>query len=75
MIYKRPQSIETTLKDYQNYFGSIKNALKRCFNIGAGTWQHDAWTNIDLPPQTEAFGKIQAPCIYHDSVKYDTLPG
>jgi hypothetical protein len=74
MIYKRNHSIEVDLGDYQTYFGSVADAKKRCFNIGAGKWQHEAWTNIDLPPQSEAFAKIQAPCIYHDLVESDNLP-
>lgn len=74
MIYKRHHSIEVTLQDYIEHFGSLLNAKKFCFNIGAGTWQHDAWTNIDLPPQSDEFAKIQAPCIFHDLVQGNDLP-
>lgn len=74
MIYQRQQSIETSDDDYVSRFGSFSNAKQRCFNIGAGTWRHEAWTNIDLPPQSEEFAKIQAPCIYHDLVAADELP-
>jgi len=74
MIYKRHHSIEITNQDYIDYFGSLSNAKSSCFNIGAGTWQHDAWTNIDLPPQSEEYAKIQAPCIFHDLVQCVDLP-
>lgn len=74
MIYKRHHSIEITHQDYIDHFGSLSNAKNVCFNIGAGTWQHEAWTNIDLPPQSEEFAKIQAPCIFHDLVQGDDLP-
>lgn len=74
MIYKRHHSIEITLQDYIDYFGTLSNAKRSCFNIGAGIWRHEAWTNIDLPPQSEEFAKIQAPCIFHDLVRSDDLP-
>ncbi|MBI96452.1 hypothetical protein CL656_04845 [bacterium] len=74
MIYSREFSIETTNNDYLDTFGSLSNAKSKCFNIGAGTWEHPCWTNIDLKPQSEAFAKIQAPCIYHDLVKSNQLP-
>ena len=74
MIYKRHHSIETSHQDYEEYFGSLSSAKLQCFNIGAGTWQHEAWTNVDLPPQSEAFAKIQAPCIYHNLVENEDLP-
>lgn len=74
MIYKRHQSMETSHQDYVIRFGSISNAKQRCFNVGAGTWQHESWTNIDLPPQSEEFAKIQAPCIYHNLVQTEDLP-
>lgn len=74
MIYKRHHSIEVALEEYRTYFGSVADAKRQCFNIGAGTWQHEAWTNIDLRPQSEAFAEIQAPCVYHDLVENDNLP-
>ena len=74
MIYKRDPSIETSTNDYKREFGSISASKLRCFNIGAGTWFHPCWTNIDLKPQSETFAKIQAPCIYHDLVKNKDLP-
>lgn len=74
MIYKRHHSIEVTHQDYVDHFGSLDTAKLRCFNIGAGSWQHEAWTNIDLPPQSEEFAKIQAPCIYHNLVESEDLP-
>lgn len=74
MIYNRQHSVSVTRNDYIEQFGSIEQAKLCCFNIGAGTWQHEAWTNIDLPPQSEDFAKIQAPCIYHDLVASDNLP-
>lgn len=74
MIYKRHHSSETSDQDYVKHFGSLSSAKHRCFNIGAGTWQHEAWTNIDLPPQSEEFAKIQAPCIYHNLVEEEDLP-
>jgi len=74
MIYKRHHSIETGNADYETGFGSLAAAKRQCFNIGAGTWQHDAWTNIDLPAQSEAFAKIQAPCIHHNLVEDEKLP-
>ena len=74
MIYRRPHSVKTKVGDYIKYFGSTKNAKKRCFNIGSGTWVHKCWTNIDLPAQTKAFKRIQSPCIYHDLVASEDLP-
>lgn len=74
MIYKRHHSIEIADQDYIDHFGSLSNAKNACFNIGAGTWRHEAWTNIDLPPQSDEFAKIQAPCIFHDLVLGDSLP-
>jgi len=74
MIYKRHHSIETSQQDYEKYFGSLSGAKRQCFNVGAGTWQHEAWTNIDLPAQSEEFAKIQAPCIHHNLVENDDLP-
>lgn len=74
MIYKRHLSIETSNQDYEEAFGSVSNARQRCFNIGSGTWQHDGWTNIDLPAQSEAFARIQAPCLHHNLVESDDLP-
>ena len=74
MIYKRNHSIEISDQDYEQAFGSLGIAKQQCFNIGAGTWHHDAWTNIDLPAQSEAFAKIQAPCIPHNLVKDENLP-
>lgn len=74
MIYKRHHSIDVTLQDYIEHFGSLSNAKASCFNVGAGIWQHDAWTNIDLPPQSAEFAKIQAPCIFHDLVQDNDLP-
>lgn len=74
MIYKRHHSIDLPIEKYEQHFGSIAEARKRCFNIGAGTWQHDAWSNIDLPAQSEEFAKIQAPCIHHNLVENKELP-
>ncbi len=74
MIYKRPHSIELKTIDYEKHFGSLAAAKKSCFNIGAGDWSHNAWTNIDLPPQSEAYAKIQKPCIHHNLVKEKQLP-
>lgn len=74
MVYKRHHSVEVKLEEYEAHFGSVAEAQERCFNIGAGTWQHKAWTNIDLRPQSEAFAQIQAPCIYHNLVESEDLP-
>jgi len=74
MIYSRPSSIQISDADYLTLYGSAAKAKKRLYNIGAGTWIQDFWTNIDLPPQTEAFAKIQAPCIHHDLTTQAALP-
>lgn len=74
MIYHRPNSIETSNLDYELYFGSILNANAQCFNVGSGTWEHPAWTNIDLPAQSEAFASIQAAHIAHDLISDEDLP-
>jgi hypothetical protein len=42
MIYKRNHSIEITDQSYIEHFGSLLNAKKSCFNIGAGSWHHPA---------------------------------
>jgi SAM-dependent methyltransferase len=74
MIYTRHHSIEISSQHYIDHFGSLDRARQQCFNIGAGTWQHEAWTNIDLPPQSKAFAEIQAPCLFHDLVECEKLP-
>lgn len=73
-IYKRTDSIKISLARYLEHFGTLEQARKSCFNVGAGTWQHDAWTNIDLPAQSEEFARIQAPCIHHNLVQDPKLP-
>jgi len=74
MIYSRPASIDTSELDYLSQWTSVEAARKQLFNIGAGAWIHNCWTNLDLPPQSEAFAAIQAPCIYHDLVANEKLP-
>lgn len=74
MVYKRPASIEITSQIYSERYGDEKTARSRLFNIGAGAWQHPGWTNIDLPAQTEAFARIQAPFIAHNLVEEAALP-
>lgn len=74
MIYKRPDSIEVPIEVYVARYGSEEHAKQRLYNIGAGAWSHPCWTNVDLPAQTEAFAKIQAPCIHHDLTKESPLP-
>ena len=74
MIYRRPASVHITDSEYLSVYGSVTAAKEKLFNIGAGTWQHDYWTNIDLPAQSEEFAKIQAPCIFHDLIENDDLP-
>jgi predicted SAM-dependent methyltransferase len=74
MIYVRPTSIELSSGDYFSLYDVKENAKQKLFNIGAGAWKHDFWTNIDLPPQTEAFAAIQEPCIFHDLITQRSLP-
>jgi SAM-dependent methyltransferase len=74
MIYQRPESIKTTIDNYLKDFSNIETAKNSLFNIGAGTWEHPCWTNLDLPAQTPAFAAIQAPCIPHDLVNQEELP-
>jgi SAM-dependent methyltransferase len=74
MIYKRPESVEISESYYRALYGTELLAKQRLYNIGAGAWSHPCWTNIDLPAQTEAFAKIQAPCIHHDLIKQPVLP-
>lgn len=74
MIYQRTHSMEVCDDDYVKHFGSLADARRQCFNIGAGTWRNNAWTNIDLPPQSPEFARIQAPCIYHNLVGSEELP-
>ena len=73
-IYQRPHSIEVSESDYLNTYSSTEEAKSRLFNIGSGSWSHPCWTNVDLPPQSEAFAAIQAPCIHHDLVAESALP-
>jgi hypothetical protein len=73
-IYNRQQSMNIDLEKYKSYFGSLQKSREKCFNIGAGAWNHEAWTNIDLAPQSEEFEKIQAPCIAHNIVENPELP-
>ena len=56
------------------YFGSEGSSKEKCFNVGSGVWEHNFWTNIDLPPQSTDFAKIQSPCLFHDLVEDDELP-
>jgi hypothetical protein len=74
MIYKRPDSISISDEKYIEKYGNIKNAKGKLFNIGAGSWEHKFWSNLDLPAQTEAYAAIQAPCISVDLVKDEKLP-
>src|SRR5437870_171228 len=73
-IYQRPHSVEIPEQEYLDRYGSPEEAKRRHYNIGAGSWVHPYWTNIDLPAQTPAFAAIQAPCIKHDLVASATLP-
>ena len=74
MVYNRPSSISVSTDAYLKSYGAIEEAKNNFYNLGAGTWEHPCWTNIDLPPQTPEFAAIQAPSIHHDFVKNDTLP-
>ena len=74
MIYKRPNSIHTSSQDYIKVYGNEAGAKQNFFNLGAGSWVHPCWTNVDLPPQTPEFAAIQAPCLKHDFVKDKVLP-
>ena len=74
MIYQRHHSIEISDQNYLDYFKSVNSSRSKCFNVGSGVWSHDFWTNIDLPPQSKEFAKIQSPCLFHDLVKDDELP-
>lgn len=74
MIYKRPESIKIKEDEYLTKYGSQEVAKKSLYNIGAGSWEHPYWTNLDLPAQTEAYAAIQAPCVAVDLVKDSILP-
>ena len=74
MVYNRPSSISVPTDSYLERYGKIEIAKNNFYNLGAGTWEHPCWTNIDLPAQTPEFAAIQAPGIHHDFVKDDTLP-
>lgn len=74
MIYKRPDSIVVADEKYIEKYKSVEAAKNKLYNIGAGSWEHLFWTNLDLPAQTEAYAAIQAPCIPVDLVKDETLP-
>ena len=73
-IYNRPESVEIPLESYLAVYGSEEAARARLFNVGAGVWSHPCWTNLDLPPQSEAFARIQSPCVFHDLVAQRELP-
>lgn len=74
MIYSRPHSIQIPIDHYINEYAN-QDAAKAClYNIGAGTWVHPCWSNLDLPAQTPAFAAIQAPFIPHDLVNQTELP-
>jgi SAM-dependent methyltransferase len=73
-IYQRPHSVEVAPDVYLARYGSADTAKQRLFNIGAGSWSHPYWTNVDLPAQTAAFAAIQAPCLHHDLVASPALP-
>jgi SAM-dependent methyltransferase len=73
-IYNRPESVEVGPEAYRELFGSDEAARARLFNIGAGQWTHPGWTNLDLPPQSEAYARIQSPCVFHDLVAERELP-
>lgn len=74
MIYKRPSSIHTLVDDYVKLYGNENSAKQHFFNLGAGSWMHPCWTNVDLPAQTPEFAAIQAPCLKHDFVKDKVFP-
>lgn len=73
-IYNRDHYKAATIEDYIAKFGSVELSKERCFNVGAGSWQHDCWTNIDLPPQSPEFAAIQSPCIFHNLAIEPNLP-
>ncbi len=74
MIYKRPETVDVTESDYLALYETKQEAKNRLFNIGAGVWEHPCWTNMDLPPQSEAFAAVQSPCIHIDLIKDFELP-
>lgn len=74
MVYNRPISVEISDAEYLAIYGTAAKAKQRLYNIGAGTWSHAYWTNIDLPAQTEAFAAMQAPCIHHDLIAQSDFP-
>lgn len=74
MTYLRPKSIEISSDRYIELYGSNEKSKSKLFNIGAGAWSHDYWSNIDLPPQTAEFAAIQAPYVAHDLLTQPTLP-
>lgn len=74
MVYHRPSSLTTSEADYVERYGSVEEARRHLYNVGAGAWSHPCWSNIDLPAQSEAFANIQAPFIAHDLVSEERLP-
>lgn len=74
MVYNRPISVEISDDEYLTLYGTVAKAKQRLYNIGAGTWSHAYWTNIDLPAQTEEFAAIQAPCVPHDLIAQSDFP-
>lgn len=74
IIYNRPDSVLIDIEQYINKYGSVDQSKSKFFNIGAGTWEHPCWTNLDLPAQTTEYARIQAPCVHHDLVNNPKLP-
>jgi SAM-dependent methyltransferase len=46
---KRRQPPLTTLSLYERLYGEEATRERRFYNIGAGTFRHEAWTNVDNP--------------------------
>ena len=61
-----------SLSLYNSLYGTSTVALKPFYNIGAGSFYHPAWTNIDYI--SDWYGPVQKNVIHHDLMSKKPLP-
>lgn len=73
---KRVQAPLTTLDLYTRLYGEESTRNRRFYNIGAGAFRHDAWTNVDKPSDHyQFFWKDNNPSLVpHDMESMEELP-
>lgn len=58
--------------DYRRLYSSDSVEYRRFYNVGAGSFSHPCWTNIDL--RSDWYGSVQKNFINHDLMSGSPLP-